>query len=75
MKQLSLEPHNIDVERRLYRGIENLFKIYWEMCDIIHIYNVFDGDVRPVYYKNSDEEEIYINEVWQELKVIANDKR
>jgi len=49
--------HNVpavDVRRRYRRSLQNLFHLYWDLCDIVAIYDVSGTALKNIAVKTSD---------------------
>ena len=63
--------HNIPkdiINRRYYRGVENLFNLYHGLCDVIYIYDNSKRIPQRIYKSNKQEETIYNSEKFMNIK-------
>lgn len=65
----------VDVRRRYTRSLKNLFDLYWDICDIIAIYDISGTKLKNIAMKFSDGSfEIKDEKLWNNLKKKAGRK-
>ncbi|WP_341227866.1 zeta toxin family protein [uncultured Arcticibacterium sp.] len=70
-KRVSEGGHDIPetvIERRYFRGINNLVNIYSNLVDDILVYDNNDDTPEAIYSRISLEEEIFVEETWTKIR-------
>ena len=65
-----------DAKRRYLRSLNNLFHIYYDLCDIISLYDNTEGAPHLIAFKPSHEQGLYVTNVdtWKNMMKLAGFK-